>query len=55
MNSTLRPPASAGAPQRHTKAGDIIQIANGAGVYILVYVEVSNRMDILGLKSGPHP
>jgi hypothetical protein len=55
MNSIIHPPAAVGAPQHFMKERDIIQIANGAGVYILFYVEVSNQMDILGWKSGSHP
>jgi hypothetical protein len=55
MNSIIHPPAAVGAPRHFMKERDIIQIANGAGVYILFYVEVSNQMDISGLKSGPHP
>ena len=46
-NSTVKPACGRRESLSWRCAGGIIKIANGAGVYILVYVEVSNIVDIL--------
>lgn len=55
MNSSILPSWWGLAREHHRQASRNIQIANSIGVYILIYVEVSNYVDIPDLKPGPHP
>lgn len=53
MNSIIGLVKSGRRAKVHWNVWAIIQIAKGAGVYILFYVEVSNYIDIFRWKPGP--